>query len=201
MPEILLVDGQNLLNKLIKILIEGQIIRGEKIDWRNYDFNGLFAKVLEGLEIKEKLFYIAKLIEYADTKEKSKELIERQRILKTYLESQGFNVIIAGRVRKHVKEVINGKEICDFKEKGVDVRIAIDMITMSLLDKKANNIILASSDSDLQPAIREIRKRNKNIVITYLGFEEGLNKGLTYTTNKTIVIRNSEAVSFYKGKA
>jgi len=48
--------------------------------------------------------------------------------------------------------------------------------------------------------IKEIRKRSKNIILTYLGFEEGLNKGLTYTTNKTIVIRNSEVISFYKSR-
>lgn len=201
MTTMLLIDGQNFLNKLTKILIGNNVLgKNEKINWRNYNFLGLFNQIFQNTKIDKKFFYIAKLIEYLDTKDKSRELIERQRILKTHLERQGFNVIVAGRVRKHIKEIINGKEVSDFKEKGVDVKIAVDMITMSLLDKQADNIILASSDSDLQPAIKEIRKRSKNIILTYLGFEEGLNKGLTYTTNKTIVIRNSEVVSFYKSR-
>lgn len=195
---VLFIDGQNFLQKIKKILIqEGLLTKREKIDWHNYDFLGLFNQVLQGLNTDEKFFYLAKLIEYKDTREKSKELIERQRLLKTLLEKQGFKTIVAGRVRGYSQETKNGKAVLSFKEKGVDVRIAVDMITMSLLDKKLDNIILASSDSDLQPAIKEIRKR-KGAMIIYLGFEEGLNKGLSYTTNRTITIRNSEVVSFYK---
>ena len=58
----------------------------------------------------------------------------------------------------------------------------------------AKEIILASSDSDLQPAIKEVRDRKVSCV--YLGFEEQPNKGLSYTTNRTILMRNSELVEF-----
>lgn len=61
-------------------------------------------------------------------------------------------------------------------------------------DKTADEIILASSDSDLQPAIREIRVRGISCV--YLVFETQPNKGMTFTTNRTILIRNSEVVQF-----
>jgi uncharacterized LabA/DUF88 family protein len=83
----------------------------------------------------------------------------------------------------------NGKKILVFKEKGVDVKIAVDMVSFSC-DRKVKEIILASSDSDLQPAINEVRKRN--VVCVYLGFEAQPNKGISYTTNRTILIRNSE---------
>ncbi len=63
-------------------------------------------------------------------------------------------------------------------------------------DKKVSTIILGSSDSDLQPAITEIRNRNTNCI--YLGFESQPNKGMTYTTNRTILIRNSEILEFYE---
>jgi len=54
--------------------------------------------------------------------------------------------------------------------------------------------IIGSSDSDLQPAVRELG--NLGIERIYLGFENSPNKGLTYTTNRTILIRNSEIDEF-----
>jgi uncharacterized LabA/DUF88 family protein len=87
----------------------------------------------------------------------------------------------------------DGKPILVFKEKGVDVKIAVDMVSLSC-DKKVREIILASSDSDLQPAIKEVRDRKVNCV--YLGFEAQPNKGISYSSNRTILIRNSELFEF-----
>ncbi len=82
-----------------------------------------------------------------------------------------------------------------FREKGVDVKIAVDLVT-NACDKIIKTAILCSSDSDLQPAVKEAMKRG--IEIIYLGFEFNPNKGLSYTTNRTILIRNSEVLSAYK---
>jgi uncharacterized LabA/DUF88 family protein len=89
----------------------------------------------------------------------------------------------------------NGEMILVFKEKGVDVRIAVDMVCVAC-DKKAYEIILGSSDSDLQPAVSETRSRGVKCV--YLGFESSPNKDLSYTTNRSILIRNSEVLEFEK---
>lgn len=51
---------------------------------------------------------------------------------------------------------------------------------------------LCSSDSDLQPAVAELKDRGVEIV--YVGFETNPNKGLSYTTNRTILLRNSEVI-------
>jgi len=143
--------------------------------------------------IKKSLFYIGRLTKHKNTKEKSTELIQKQRELKPHLEKQGFEVIYAGRVRGHEESCPKGHKFLTFKEKGVDVRIAVDMITLSH-HKELKVAIIGSSDSDLQPAIRELEKQG--IERIYLGFETSPNKGLTYTTNRTILIRNSEVVEF-----
>ena len=75
----------------------------------------------------------------------------------------------------------------------MDVKIAVDMITLAC-DKELKTAIIGSSDSDLQPAIQELKKRK--IERIYLGFEDNPNKGLTFTTNRTILIRNSEVLEF-----
>ena len=88
-------------------------------------------------------------------------------------------------------ENFKGKIASVFKEKGVDVKIAVDMVSLSC-DKKVKQIILGSSDSDLQPAIKEAKDRNVSCI--YLGFESSYNKGLAYTTDRTILVRNSEVL-------
>ena len=121
--------------------------------------------------------------------EKSKQLIEEQRLLKTHLENSGFKVVMAGSVRGNVDK----NNILIFKEKGVDVRIGVDMIALAC-DKKFDSIVLGSSDSDLQPAIKEVVRRGVECI--YLGFETKPNKGMTFTTSRTILIRNSEVINF-----
>lgn len=192
METILLIDGENFKGKL-KALFKS--VKKDRIIWHEYNFKGLLDKVLEGVSIKRRVFYFARLKEHEGSKEKSKQLIEEQRFLKTHLERQGFEVILSGRVRGQMEEGPGGKMLLVFKEKGVDVRIAVDMVSMAC-EQKCKEIILGSSDSDLQPAVKEIRARSVNCI--YLGFEAQPNKGLSYTTNRTILIRNSEVLEFEK---
>ena len=158
----------------------------------------MFSEVLEGVSVNTFIFYFAKLKEHPETKKKSRELIEKRRLLKTHLtkNQQGFEFIAVGRVRAQY-EGRGIKKTLVFKEKGVDVKIAVDMV-VDACDKKADSIIVASSDSDLQPAIKEIRRRRVEVI--YLGFENDPNKGLTYTTNRTILIRNGEVLKHIKNE-
>lgn len=190
MESILFIDGRNFISKIESIFNSNN---KKVVDLSIYNFAGLFDKVLSGIKIDKKIFYISKLIKYEETKEKSEELIKKQRNLKNNLGKQGFEIIFAGRVRANVGRCPKGHETLVFREKGVDVRIAVDMVTFAC-DKRLKTAIVASSDSDLQPAIRELEKREVERI--YLGFENSPNKGLTFTTNRTILIRNSEVLEF-----
>lgn len=180
MKTVLFVDGENFLHKVKEVLKEKRAIA----DLTRFDFGFLLEKTLMEYKLNERIFYAAKLRAHPDTKNKSKELILFQRYLKTNLEKQGFTFLIAGNVRSQKI----GKKLV-FREKGVDVKIAIDMVSKAC-DKDIDTAILCSSDSDLQPAVEELRKRK--VTVIYVGFEINPNKGLTYTTNKTILFRNSE---------
>lgn len=167
--------------------------RNKDIDLSSYDFLGLFDKVLTDIKIDRKIFYISSLLVHEDTKDKSEELILKQRNLQNSLKRQGFEIVVAGKVRGNIGRCPLGHEALVFKEKGVDVRIAVDMVRFAC-DRLIDMAVIASSDSDLQPAIKELRNRNINRI--YLGFEASPNKGLTYTTNRTVLIRNSEVYDF-----
>ncbi len=183
----LFIDGENFIYKIEDSLVKQGVVK-HKINVENINLKKLIELALPDITIEKSNYYAAKLQFHKESPAKSKELILKQRILKTNLERQGFNFILAGNVRPQVVKV-DGKSKTIFKEKGVDVRLAVDLVALSC-DKSIDLAILCSSDSDLQPAISEIRKRG--IEVIYLGFENNPNKGLTYTTNRTILFRNSE---------
>ena len=189
MSTVLLIDGENFKGKVKAVCKETGV---DCPAWHTYDFRGLLRKVLSGNAIDRKIFYFAKIKEHPESRGKSRSLIEEQRLLKTHLEQQGFEVILSGRVRGHFENTRDGKVLV-FKEKGVDVQIGVDMVSFAC-DGQFKEIILASSDSDLQPAIKEVM--NRGVKCIYLGFETQPNKGLSYTTARTILIRNAETMEY-----
>ena len=184
---ILFIDGENFLHKIEEALKKERIPL-KKGNLSRINLNFMIDKTLEGYRIDRKIFYAAKLHFNRKTADKSKELILFQRYLKTNLQKQGFEFLIAGNVRAQELKV-DGKTKTIFREKGVDVKIAVDLVSLAC-DKKMKTAILCSSDSDLQPAVEEARKRG--IQVIYLGFGFQPNKGLMYTTNKTVLFRDSE---------
>ncbi|OGD63041.1 hypothetical protein A2160_05350 [Candidatus Beckwithbacteria bacterium RBG_13_42_9] len=193
---ILYIDGENLKNYVKTVLLD-EGVKEETIDFENFNLAKLLELPLKGIRISEKRYYSARLRKhhkYPQTFKKSQELILKQRIQKTNLEKLGFIFIIGGNVRPQ-KVKAAGKTKIIFKEKGVDVRIAVDLVAEAC-DKKIKTALLCSSDSDLQPAVKEARKRGLEII--YVGFEANPNKGLSYTTNRTILIRNSEVLDTYR---
>ena len=186
MPKsILFIDGENFLHKVEEVLKQERIERNKE-NLALIDLDKLFKVALQGFDISRKIFYAARLHLHPDTKKKSEELIRLQRKLRNNLVNQGYEFIIAGNVRA---QKVGNKIV--FREKGVDVKIGVDMTSLAC-DKKIEAAILCSSDSDLQPAITELKDRDVEII--YLGFENNPNKGLTYTTNRTILLRNPEVI-------
>lgn len=182
---ILFIDGENFLHKVEEVLKEERIDKN-KLGLALIDLNKLFKEPLKVFNIHRKIFYVSRLHFHPETKKKSLELIKFQRKLRNNLVKQGYEFVIAGNVR--AQEV--GKKIV-FREKGVDVKIGVDLVSFAC-DKKMDSAILCSSDSDLQPAVSELKVRKVEIV--YVGFETNPNKGLSYTTNRTILLRNPEVM-------
>ena len=180
---IVFVDSENFLNKVENVL-EGEGISRKKINTAKIKLVELLKTALNEIKIDEVIFYAARLHFHEQTPDRSRELIGRQRALKTELERQGVKFVIAGNVRG---QKVDGKTV--FKEKGVDVRLAVDMVSMAC-DKLISTAVLCSSDSDLQPAVGEVKRRGVKVI--YLGFEISPNKGLISTTNRTVLFRSAE---------
>ena len=138
MPKtILFIDGENFLHKIEDVLKTDSKFKGFA-DTVSVDFNKLFSSALKGINISDKIFYGAKLHFNQETPNKSTELIKAQRKLINNLKELGIEFVMAGNVRGQKI----GKNII-FREKGVDVKIAVDLVSMSC-DGKLKTAILCS---------------------------------------------------------
>ena len=182
---ILVIDGENFLHKVEEVL-KKRGIEKDKVDLASISLNKLFKEPLKGFKISRKIFYAARLHVHRETKRKSGELIRLQRKLSNNLIKQGYEFVIAGNVRA---QKVNNKIV--FREKGVDVKIAVDLVSLAS-EGRIVTAILCSSDSDLQPAVKELQ--NRRVQVVYLGFETNPNKGLSYTSNRIILLRNSKVI-------
>jgi uncharacterized LabA/DUF88 family protein len=185
----LFIDGENFLHKVEEI-IKHRGAASHALPATSIDIRKLIASALPSFAIGQVKFYAAKLRYNEQTASKSKQLIAAQRKLRNLLVNQGVEFILAGNVR--AQTIGTGKMArVLFREKGVDVRLAVDMVALAC-DGKLKTAILCSSDSDLQPAVSELKRRG--IEVVYLGFEARPNKGLAFTCDRTILFRDTEVM-------
>ncbi len=188
MSTVVFVDGENFQKK-----IKG-IFRQSRLKWDDQRFGrinlvGLLQNAFPESRLNAIRYYVARLHAYPETKEKSESLIALQRALKANLEKQKVNFVMSGNVRMF--PLADGQLL--FKEKGVDVKLAVDAVSLAA-DKKLKTAIICSSDSDMQPVVQELKRRKVKVI--YLGFQIQPNKGLIFTCDETVLLRKAEILQF-----
>jgi len=128
------------------------------IQEKDFDYRG-FVNWLCGEDVENVIYYVGQ-VKRENNNPKSEELYKSQQQRFERLKKAGFYIVRGRLVR------IGGK----FMEKGVDVRIGVDIAIGAAQDyyKKA---FIVSSDSDLVPAVEFATLHGKK-EITYVGFEE-----------------------------
>ncbi len=142
------IDGSNFYFKL-KVLTSR--LKG---DYSLLDFNFQeFARWLVWpADLVETRYYLGVINKKGGDK-KSIEMFLNQQILFTNLKKQGIRLVF-GKLIRHPDKT--------FHEKGVDVRIAVDMIKYARKNKY-DLAYLVSSDTDLVPAIKEVQSIGKKV--------------------------------------
>jgi len=100
--------------------------------------------------------YYVGIVRNFDQSIKSQKMVSRQQKFLAHLENDGFNIERGKIVYDHT-----------IREKGVDVKIAIDIVVDGIEDKY-DTAIIVSSDTDLIPAIKYIQSKGKKV--EYIGF-------------------------------
>ncbi|MDQ5890115.1 MAG: hypothetical protein QG609_608 [Patescibacteria group bacterium] len=143
----ILIDGSNFYFKLKELKLHNLL---------KFNF-AEFAKDLAGKDQIIATNYYVGAVKTDGTPAMQKNF-DNQRKLLSHLKKQKINYTLGYLLKT------DGK----LHEKGVDVRIAVDIL-VTAYEKTADRIILISSDTDLEPAIKKARE--KNILIEYIGFK------------------------------
>jgi uncharacterized LabA/DUF88 family protein len=123
---ILLIDAENFKSKIKEVF---KSVGRENPKWHLYDFKKLLDTTLAGMLCDKVIFYGARIKAHSKTLKKSEELVQAQRLFKTHVEKSGFVFKFGGTVRGH--EIgTNKRKTLVFTEKGVDVQIAVDMVSL-----------------------------------------------------------------------
>lgn len=188
MEDIVFIDGENTKGRIKEVFIKHKQILPP---WDKYDFKGLFDESFRINPIKVRKFFRAHPKPHPDIREESESLLTSYRNLGGHLSRQGFEVIKAGVLRADYRNERDKRP--KYREKGVDVSLAVSMVVMAC-DNKLNSAYLVASDSDYQPAVSEMKARGKKVV--YVGFEVNPNLGLIAKTNDRIIISDIDVLRF-----
>lgn len=151
---------------------------------KDFDFDAFAEFIADGREISEmgKRYYVGTVRE-REGDERSIEAMSKQvqffselkktawQIKTSKLREREERIVIDGRVENHQhirKCGISEIRYRTYREKGIDVKIATDLVAATI-DKKCDAAIIVSSDTDLVPMIDWIRVRFKQRV-EYVGF-------------------------------
>ncbi len=80
-----------------------------------------------------------------------------------------------------------------YHEKGVDVRLALDLAE-GAFEKRFDTAILVSSDTDLIPALQRVRKHGKKV--EYIGFADQPSFGLQKFANLSKLVTRQELIQY-----
>lgn len=171
------IDGSNFYNYLRDKEIN--FPKGKKFDYT------AFVKFCIGQRMCISKRYYTGIFRNTDNSEKSKELVSGQQKFLAKIENEGF-------------KIKRGKILCDKgkpREKGTDVRIAIDLV-VGAIENIYDTAILVSSDTDLIPALKYVRYKNKKI--EYIGFSHNPSFGIQKHSNLSKLLSIDDIEKFKK---
>jgi len=173
------IDGSNFYFKLRELT--------SKLDGKYslIDFN--FRKLSEWLvrpnELLEIRYYLG-IIKRERNSPKSEKLYADQQRLIGKLQQQGINLTFGSIIRHPDKT---------HHEKGVDVRLAVEMIRFAR-ENKYDIAYLISSDTDLVAAIEEVQAFGRSV--QYVGIPKGQSFGLSSVANDVRLLRFEDVEQF-----
>lgn len=167
MKRVVLIDGENLTYGLRYLLgMNGQLVARSEIE--GFSFRGLIEELLEDNLPAEILWFGARLRVYTQTEElrqKSSDAIELQARFVNEIQRQRMTFIKIGYLRAREIELQSGGTEWRLTEKGVDVGLAVRIVTEADEDTE---VVVISADTDLLPAFSAAKKRGSRLMhVTY----------------------------------
>lgn len=147
-----------------------------------FDFNKFADFLLRGRKCVSKRYYVG-IARNLDNTEKSEKIVRGQQKFLSCIEKEGF-IIKRGRV------IYDGGGI---REKGTDVKLAIDLV-IGAVDNIYDTAILISSDTDLIPAIKYLKYKGKRL--EYVGFSHDPSLGMQKYADLSVLLLPEDIEKF-----
>ena len=151
-----------------------------------FDLNKFVDFLVKDRECISKRYYVG-IARNLDNTEKSKQIVRGQQKFLAKIENDGFRI-------KRGRVIYDEGKI---REKGTDVKIAIDLV-IGAADDIYDTAILISSDTDLIPALKYIKYKDKKL--EYVGFSHAPSLGMQKFANLSILLLAEDIERFKEKK-
>jgi uncharacterized LabA/DUF88 family protein len=173
------IDGGNLYKRLKEM--------GVFENTKRFDYSAFVKHLVGSRNLISKRYYVG-VVRNFDKSEKSEKMVRSQQKFLDSLHTEGFKIKLG-------KIMYDGGSI---REKGVDVKLSVDLI-IGAVDNIYDTAIIISSDTDLIPAIKYVRSaKNKNV--EYVGFGANPSFGMIKESSVSRVFSKTDLVQFQISK-
>lgn len=185
MRRIVLIDGENLVHGLQELLsVDGVTL--ERSALKGFNYRGMIEEILADNLPSEILWFGAKLRIYAEPEEiriKSESAVRQQSYFVNEIQKQKITFIKIGYLRAREQVLASGVTEWRLTEKGVDVGLAVRMVTES---DELTELVVISADTDLLPAYKAASKLGAKTI--NIGYEYRPIVALSRAANATRLI-------------
>ncbi|MDZ7798765.1 MAG: NYN domain-containing protein [Patescibacteria group bacterium] len=173
------IDGNNFFGYLKDKEIA--LPRGIKFDLKKF-----VNFIVENRKLISKRYYVG-IARNIDGSDKSRRIVKGQQKFLSKIQNDGFIV-------KRGKVMYDGGKI---REKGTDVKIAVDLI-IGAIDNYYDTAILISSDTDLIPAVKYVKYKKKKL--EYIGFSHAPSLGMQKYADLSVLLQKKDIDKFKEKK-
>lgn len=195
------IDGENLFHRITDILIEQKHIRTRR-ELVRFDFRYFLGEIIHAkLNPKDEIYYYGTKLKLAKAnstlKKQTQAMLIHKRTWGQALANQKITFISAGHLKiRQTKPCIKCSHEGDvFQEKGVDVRLAVDLVK-NAFEKNNTTSYIISSDTDLLPAIHAAK--DKKMELHYVCTSTDLNWAIYKACGKALTFSEEAVVEAYK---
>jgi len=175
LKSIVIIDGSNFYHKLKELKIPNKSL---------FNYSKFIDSIVENTKIVSKYYCIGKIRAKQQNK-KARKMMAKQQSLVTKLQKQGLTIQF-GYLLKSNKQ---------YHEKGVDIQMAVNLLK-GAFKNQYDYAYLVSSDSDLIPAIKEVKLTGKKVI--YIGFEHQPSFALLKICSKSQLLSKKDLLPFIK---
>lgn len=174
------IDGSNFYFKLKRLVNDFD----DDLHLLDFSFRQFAKWLVKPNKLIEIHYYIGAIKRRRGNTKSEKMYANQQRLIGKLQQQDIF--ITLGQVIQHPDQT--------YHEKGVDVRLAVEMIRFAR-QNKYDQAYLASSDTDLVAAVEEVQSFGK--IIQYVGISKGQSYGLSKVADDVRLLRPEDVKKFF----